>query len=98
MDAYVQDLEYIMNFVLTLAFYGAPIVYQLDTFGSTSAIANLIRLNPITTLITAYRDVFMNHVVPDMHALGLVAVVSIIILIIGYAIFKKLEKGFAEQF
>lgn len=98
MDAYVQDLEYIMNFVLTLAFYGAPIVYQLDTFGSSSIIAKLIKLNPITTLITAYRDVFMNHTVPDMQALGLVAIVSIIILIIGYAIFKKLEKGFAEQF
>lgn len=98
MDAYVQDLEYIMNFVLTMAFYGTPIVYQLNTFSSASFVSKLVRLNPITTLMNAYRDVFMNHAVPDMQALGLVAAFSVIVLVIGYMIFKKLEKGFAEQF
>lgn len=98
MDAYVQDLEYFVNFLLTLAFYGTPIVYRLSTFGSASLVSKLVRLNPVTTLMNAYRDVFLNHVMPDFAALGVVALVSVAILVIGVLIFKKLEKGFAEQF
>ena len=98
MDAYVQDLEYLVNFILTLAFYGTPIVYRLDTFGNTSLIARLVRMNPVTTLMNAYRDVFMNHVTPDFASLGVVFLISVVVLVIGVLIFKKLEKGFAEQF
>jgi ABC-type polysaccharide/polyol phosphate export permease len=35
---------------------------------------------------------------PDMKALGIVALISIALCMVGYAVFKKLEKGFAEQF
>lgn len=97
-DAYVQDLENIVNFLLTLAFYGTPIVYYLSNFGSTSLVARLVRLNPLTTIMNAYRDCFLYHTVPDLEGLGIVFLVSVIILIIGCVIFKKLEKGFAEQF
>jgi ABC-type polysaccharide/polyol phosphate export permease len=97
MDAYVQDLEYLVNFILMMGFYGSPIVYQMSTF-SGSRIATLIQLNPVTTIINAYRDVFLYHQIPDMGGLGIVFLVSVIILMLGYLIFKKLEKGFAEQF
>lgn len=98
MDAYVQDLEYIVNFLLNLLFYGAPIVYKLETFGTTSFLAKLIRMNPITILLNAYRDVFLYHQIPDFRLLGIVLIISLAVLGVGYFIFKKLEKGFAEQF
>lgn len=34
---------------------------------------------------------------PNMMNLFLVFLLSIVVVIIGYAIFKKLEKGFAEE-
>ena len=34
---------------------------------------------------------------PNMKMLSIVAIVSLITMIIGYKIFKKLEKGFAEE-
>lgn len=45
----------------------------------------------------SYRDIFMYHVWPPMKQLGTVALLALVILIIGYKVFKKLEKGFAEE-
>lgn len=98
MDAYVQDLEYIVSFLLTMAFYGAPIVYKISTFGGKSLIGKLIRLNPFTTLLDAYRNIFLYHQIPNMLSLALITLLAFGVLVIGYLIFKKLEKGFAEQF
>lgn len=97
-DAYIQDTEHFVTFLLQLAFYGAPIVYQLDTFGSTSIISKMIRINPITTIMNAYRNVFLYHQIPNMVSLGIVVIISLVILVLGYLVFRKLEKGFAEQF
>ena len=57
----------------------------------------MIRMNPLTILVMSYRDIFMYHVWPPMKQLGAVALLALVILIIGYKVFKKLEKGFAEE-
>lgn len=96
-NVYVQDLEYIVTFVLNMAFYGTPIIYELSQFSSAGILYKLIQLNPMTPLISAYRDVFLYHQWPDLYGLMYVAVLGLIILIVSYLVFKKLEKGFAEQ-
>lgn len=98
-DAYVQDLEYITNFIIQLAMYGTPIIYSLDQFSeSKSILFTLIKLNPLTTIMDSYRRVFLYHQLPDFQALVVVAIFSVILMNIGLLIFNKLEKGFAEQF
>lgn len=96
-NAYVQDTEYIVNFVLTMAFYGSPIVYQIAQFSNAGLLAKLINLNPMTKIINAYREVFLYHHVPGLLGLLVVLIIALVVLVIGYAIFKKLEKGFAEE-
>ncbi len=97
-DAYVQDTEHIVSFLLQMAFYGSPIVYQMDLLSSKSLLAKIIQMNPVTVIINAYRDVFLNHVWPNMTNLMIVFVVAACVLALGCFVFKKLEKGFAEQF
>ena len=96
-NAYVQDTEYIVNFVLTMAFYGSPIVYQIAQFSNAGLLAKLINLNPMTKIINAYREIFLYHHVPGLLGVFVVLVIALVVLVIGYAIFKKLEKGFAEE-
>ncbi|SFD56831.1 ABC transporter permease [Sharpea azabuensis] len=96
-NAYVQDTEYIVNFLLTMAFYGSPIVYQLSQFSNAGLLAKIINLNPMTKIINAYREVFLYHHVPGILGLFIVFLFALVVLVIGYAIFRKLEKGFAEE-
>ena len=56
-----------------------------------------MKLNPMTHIINAYRDIFYYQQMPDFQSLGILFVLSMILLIIGYFLFKKLQKGFAEE-
>jgi ABC-type polysaccharide/polyol phosphate export permease len=98
MTAYVQDLEYIVNFVLMMAFYGSPIVYQLNMFSSNSFLSQLIIMNPMTRIMNGYRGAFLYHTAPGFREMLILFAIALIVLCLGYMIFKKLEKGFAEQF
>ena len=92
---YFRDLEHIIGIVLMAAFYGTPIVYKLEQLPHKLQI--LMKINPMTHLINAYRDIFYYHQMPNMKILTCLLGISVVLTIVGYFIFKKLQKGFAEQ-
>ncbi|WP_217947036.1 ABC transporter permease [Faecalibaculum rodentium] len=97
-NVYVQDVEYIVQFILNMAFYATPVIYSLEQFqGASGLLFNLVKLNPMTMLIDAYRDCFLYHVWPNWTNLIIVFTMGLVITIIGFWVFKKLEKGFAEE-
>lgn len=94
-NVYVRDIEYLVGFLLNLLFYATPILYTADMF--PESIRWVLYLNPMTTIIESYRNVFYYQQSPALTSLMIVFAVSFMILIIGYLIFKKLERGFAEE-
>lgn len=94
-DVYVRDSEYIINFFISLLFYGTPVLYSLDMF--PEKIRMILQLNPISAIISGYRDIFYYQTAPNFLMLGYVLVVSLVIFFLGIKIFNKLEKGFAEE-
>ncbi len=97
-NVYVKDTEYIVTFVINMLFYGTPILYAISNFSSAPAILiKLVEINPLTQFIYAYRDLFMYHVLPEFNGVVYIFVLTFISLFVGYFIFKKLEKGFAEE-
>lgn len=94
-NVYVRDVEYLVAFLLNLLFYATPILYTADMF--PEKIRWILYLNPMTHLIDAYRSIFYYQTIPNISSLFYIAFLSFMILIIGYLIFKKLEKGFAEE-
>lgn len=97
-NVYLKDIEYIINFIVSMLFYGTPVIYNIDTFqNAPKFITTLINLNPLTHLINAYRDIFYYKQMFNMKGVLYVSIIGICLLFVGYFIFKKLEKGFAEQ-
>lgn len=94
-NIYIQDVEYIIQFVLNMAFYATPVLYEAKILPHLFQL--VLNINPMTHILNAYRNVFMFHCLPDMSSLFFVAIIATIICFIGYKIFKKLERGFAEQ-
>lgn len=95
-NVYIRDAEYIINFIVSMLFYATPILYKAETF-TGSAIEWIIKLNPMATIITCYHDVLFYQSLPHIKSLLVVLLGSIILLWVGYKIFKKLEKRFAEE-
>lgn len=94
-NVYIRDLEYIVNFIVQMLFYATPILYSLDMF--PERMRWLFMLNPMAHIVTGYRDILYYQVMPQFNSLFIVLIISVIIMICGYAIFMKLEKGFAEE-
>lgn len=94
-NVYVRDIEYIVGFFLNLLFYATPILYTVDMF--PPKFQWILYLNPMTHLVDAYRDIFYYKVMPEIGSLIFIAIFSVLVLGIGYFIFRKLEKGFAEE-
>ena len=98
---YIRDIEHFVQIVLMLMFYATPIVYSTSTLdGSTTTarfMKKVIMLNPMTTIIEGYRSIFYTQTLPDFKGIGIWYIISIALLFIGWLIFKKLQKGFAEE-
>ena len=98
LNVYVQDIEFAVQFIMNMGFYATPILYSMSLLPAGNILTTFITLNPLTVMVCAYRDIFLYHVFPDVMSLIYVTIFSIVLLIIGFVIFYKLEKGFAEQF
>lgn len=94
-EMYMRDIEHIVNFVLAMAFYVTPILYSPDIFPDN--LSWILKINPMAYLIYAYRDIFLYHTNPSLIGLGIVFLIAIVIFLIGYIVFEKLQKGFAEE-
>ena len=95
-NVYLRDTEYIVGFVLNMFFYATPILYNYKVFEG-SKLMWIFKLNPLAHIVNAYRDIFYLHYIPHLDNLAIVFGFSVLLLIVGYLIFKKLEKGFAEE-
>lgn len=92
---YLRDIEHLISIFVMVLFYGTPIVYSIHNI--PAGLANVLYLNPMSSVIEAYRDIFYYKQMPNMINLGILSGIVLVGFILFYLIFKKLEKGFAEE-
>ena len=92
---FVNDLSHFVQVAMTLGFYATPIVYLPTMLPDKFQWAMYV--NPMAVLVEAYRAVLYYHKNPNLQWLGIWGGLSVLLLITGYLIFKKLEKTFVEE-
>lgn len=95
LTVFVRDIDHFVSVILMLGFYATPIVYQANMLPAKFQWA--LQINPMAQIVEAYRAIFYYHKMPDWTMLAIWGVASIVLLIVGYMIFKKLEKSFVEE-
>ena len=95
LNVYFRDLEHILG-ILTMAWmYATPILYDIDMVPQN--LQPLFKLNPMTPIVLAFRNILYYKTMPDLSHMGLILIWSIGFIVLGYFIFNKLQKGFAEE-
>ena len=94
-DVYIRDAEYIINFFVNMLFYATPILYSSEII--PEKMRWIVDINPMAIIINGYRDILFNQTLPDMYSLIILFLSSVLLLFFGIKIFRKLEKGFAEE-
>ena len=95
LTVFVRDIDHFVSVILMLGFYATPIVYQGEMLPKKFQI--FLKLNPMAQLVEAYRSILYYHRMPDMTMLVIWGLGSAALLVVGYLIFKKLEKSFVEE-
>jgi len=92
-NVFVRDIRSLMMLGLQLWFYASPIIYPV------TAVPENLRpyyyLNPMNGIIEAYRDVLLRSQLPGSYLIPSV-MISIVVFILGYWFFKRVEFLFAD--
>lgn len=92
---YFRDLEHILGLVSMMWMYLSPVVYPMEWV--PDRLLFVFNLNPMSPIITAYRNILYYKIAPDVSTLSLAVVLGVVFMILGYFIFEKLQKGFVEE-
>lgn len=92
---YARDVEHIVNVIVMALFHGTPIVYTIDML--PAKFQTLLYLNPMTSIIEAYRDILFYQKLPNFLNLGIITVISIVVMMFGLWLFRKLQRNFVEE-
>jgi lipopolysaccharide transport system permease protein len=93
MNVFVRDVRSVMLLALQIWFYASPVIYPADAV--PVAYRGLYSLNPMVGIIEAYRALLLRGQWPDA-SLGTAATVSVLLCVVGYALFKQVEFRFAD--
>lgn len=92
---YFRDFEYIMNIITMAWMYMTPILYPMEQV--PEELHKLLYLNPMTSVIIAYRDILYYQTAPELRTLIYAVAWGCITLIIGWITFHKLQRNFVEE-
>ena len=95
LTVYLRDLEHILGIVLMAWQYLTPVLYSYDIV--PEKLKMIFSLNPMTPIINAYRDILYYSKVPDLTTLLSALIMGVAVLVIGWLVFSKLKRRFAEE-
>lgn len=97
LTVFYRDVRYVVPLAIQLWFYATPIIYPITLVEENlPQLRTLYALNPMVGIVESYRDVVLEGVPPNFADLGLAAVMSIVLFVVAYYIFKRLEVLFND--
>ena len=92
---YLRDLKHVLSIVTMAWQFATPVMYSFDMI--PEKMRWIFLLNPMTAVIEAYRAILYYKQIPQLSTLLVAVIVGVAFLIIGSVVFRKLQRGFAEN-
>lgn len=95
---FFRDLNGVINIVLQVGVWVTPIMWNIDTMDISPVLKNLLKLNPLYYIVQGYRDAFIGKVAffERWELTIYFWVVTIVFVVLGTHVFKKLRMHFAD--
>ena len=92
-NTYFRDIEYLVGVLMNLVFWMTPITYPMSAIPENYRFIALI--NPLTSLMNLWRSIYLHNTI-SLNDLGVASFMAVIFLVIGLALFRRLEKRLDE--
>lgn len=92
-NLFYRDVQYVTNLMLLMWMYLTPVVYPMSLVPNN--FLWIYKLNPMVGIIEGYRSAVFNTAF-DWGTILLSLIVSILVFMLGFRLFKKSERVFAD--
>ena len=92
---YFRDMEHILGIVVMSWQFLTPVMYSIDMV--PEEMRGVFVLNPMTSVISAYRAVLYYQTMPEAGTMLSALVMGVVSLIVGWFLFERLQRNFAEE-
>lgn len=90
-----RDLSFMIGFVVQLGMYASPVIFPLSLSEPDSKIRFFLELNPMTPVIEGFRAALIGTYM-DPATLYYSVTVALVMTMLGLAMFKRVERSFAD--
>jgi len=95
-NLFYRDVKYLFEVFLTVWMFASAIVYPLESVRG-GLLGLVLRLNPMTAIVDAYRHVILYGTPPPVAPFASVAFLSLLLLPAVWLMFHRSEFRFAEH-
>lgn len=95
LTVYLRDLEYILGILAMAWQFLTPVMYSSEMV--PERLLPIFNLNPMTPVIEAYRQILYYKQTPQVNTLLHAFILGVVFVCVGFVVFRKLQKGFAEE-
>jgi lipopolysaccharide transport system permease protein len=89
-----RDIKFALPFILQIWMFASPVFYPMEIL-SPSAM-RILRFNPMTGIISGFRSAIFGTPF-DWPLIGTAAIVTLLLLVLGVLVFKRMEDSFADH-
>jgi len=95
LNVYVRDMRYLVESANTVLFWLVPVIYSFSVI--PAAYKGIYQLNPVAALVMAMRDILLEGTRPGTTLLIKLAGISIVMLALGFLVFRRLKPRFTDH-
>jgi ABC-type polysaccharide/polyol phosphate export permease len=102
LNTFYRDIQNLLGHVLRLWFYASPGLWSFrDHLEDSPLLRSVLQLNPMAPILESYRNEIYGtqdglHMAPDWLGLSIAFSFSIILIVVGIYLFKRMEPAFAK--
>jgi lipopolysaccharide transport system permease protein len=93
-NLYYRDVKYLFEAVVTIWMFATSVLYPTSLV--TGKLGMVVRANPMTPILDAYRAVIFQNQLPTAGFYA-AAAISLVVLALAWLLFHRAEFGFAEN-
>jgi lipopolysaccharide transport system permease protein len=96
LNVFYRDVRYVLPFIIQIGLFASPVVYSLEAIGQPYRDIFVI-VNPAACAIDTVRRILLHHEWPQFGLVAACLAWTLLIGVLTYYLFKKLERSFADR-
>ncbi len=94
LNVFLRDIGQVLGLALTLGMFLTPILYTPGMVPPRLRL--LLAINPLATVVQAYRDILLDGSWPALPHLAYLGVVAVVVFVVGHWFFVRSKRAFVD--